>query len=210
VSAKTPAAVTFPKGQRAGILTQPSWLVAHSINSDNLPVQRGRFISESLLCRPVPDLPLTTVPVPPELPNSTFRERLRAHSELPQCAGCHALMDPLGFPFEQYDHVGRYRTTEGTRTVDTSGTLIGAGPADGAFSSPIELAQRLARSPVVETCFTRHAMRFWLGRVEGLADGCGLEAAQAAYARSGGDVTKMFVEILSSESFAYRTQVAHK
>jgi hypothetical protein len=205
VTVKTPMAVTLPSAERAGILTQPSFLVARSKTEANDPIRRGKFVNESLLCRKVPDLSLPEVPEPPDLPNSTLRERLAAHSQRPQCAGCHALMDPPGFAFEQYDHTGRYRTTETGKPVDASGMLTGAGAEDGRFANAVELAGRLARAAVVEDCFSRHALRYWLGRLETDADGCTIAAARAAYQKSGGDVLQLFAELLGSESFLYRT-----
>jgi hypothetical protein len=208
VPSKTPVAVTFPSAERAGILTHPSFLVALSHNEGNDVIKRGRFVNESLLCRKLPDLALPEVPSPPDLPNATLRERLKIHSEKPECAGCHSLMDPPGLSFEQYDHTGRYRTTEVGKPVDASGVLSGAGSEDGPFRNAVDMSARLARSPVVEDCFARHAMRYWLGRLEAEADGCTLAAARTAYQKSEGDVLQMFIELLASESFLYRTSAS--
>lgn len=93
VTSKTPVTVTFATGQRSGILTQPSFLSTFSTNDANQPIQRGKFISESLLCRPVPQLPIDVVPVLPDLgPNATLRDRLAVHSAIPRCSACHALI----------------------------------------------------------------------------------------------------------------------
>jgi hypothetical protein len=202
-----PVEAAFPDGQRAGILTQPSFLVAFSGNENNLPVHRGRFISENVLCQPVPDIPLTEIPPLPPMTNATMREKLAVHSEMPQCAACHSKMDPFGLALEQYDHTGRYRTTgEAGKRIDASSVLTGAGTTvDGPFSGPVELGQKLAQSGVVRQCFVLQSLRHWLGRDEQTADGCALKAADEAFSASGGDVVELFVSLLTSDAFLYRT-----
>jgi hypothetical protein len=98
----------FPKNQRAGMLTHPAWLVAHSGNFDNDPIRRGKWIREYLLADMVPDVPIGVDAKVPEDPHRTLRERLdiiRAE----ECWRCHKQMNPLGEPFESYDDFGRFR-----------------------------------------------------------------------------------------------------
>jgi hypothetical protein len=205
-AAAAPAPVDFPAGQRAGIMTQPAFLVAFSGTDNTLPVHRGRYLSENLLCSPVPDIPLTEIPPLPMLPNATAREKLAVHSTMPQCAACHAKMDFFGLALEQYDHTGRFRTVgEGGKTIDASGTLAGAGSEDGPFTGAVQLAGKLSRSPVVRQCFVLQAFRFWTGRDEVSTDGCALRAADEAFTASGGDVVELFTSLLTSDAFLYRT-----
>ena len=100
--------IEFPKGQRAGMLTHPAWLVAHSGNFDNDPIRRGKWIREQLLADMVPDIPIGVDARVPEDPHRTLRERLdivRAE----ECWRCHKQMNPLGEVFESYDDFGRFR-----------------------------------------------------------------------------------------------------
>jgi hypothetical protein len=202
--------VDFPAGQRFGILTQPSFLAALSHNESNDPIKRGRFVRESLLCQPVPEIPIGVVPVLPDLgPDATVRDKLVAHNQ-GTCATCHALMDPIGFVLEQYDHYGRYRITESGRPVDTTGTLanVGAGPGSIALSGPGDLARHLADSSQVRECFARHGFRFLFGRAEDAADDCAVAAAAEALARPEGDVVEALTALLASESFLHRARAA--
>ncbi|HEY0705448.1 MAG TPA: DUF1588 domain-containing protein [Polyangia bacterium] len=202
-----PAMTAFPAGQRAGLLTQPAFLVAFSGTDSTSPVHRGRFISETILCSPVPDFPLSQIPPLPAIANATAREKLKAHTEQPQCAACHKQMDVYGLALEQYDHVGRFRATgEGGKVIDASGVLEGAGAeVDGPFSGPAELFGKLSKSPVVRQCFVLQAFRFWMGRDEQKSDGCALKAADEAFSKSNGDVVELFSTILTSEAFLTRT-----
>lgn len=201
---RAPALGTFPANERAGILTQPSFLVAFSTNDANKPVQRGHFVSESLLCRPTPSLPIGMIPVIPDDANRTLREKLAQHSADPKCAACHKLMDPLGLAFEAYDSYGRFRTTEAGKPADGSGVLTDSGNQDGPFKTPVELANKLANSDVVEGCFVRHSFRYWMGRNEEEADSCTMAAALDAYRKGGGNYVAMVTRIFTSNSFVNR------
>ena len=100
--------ITMPAGTRAGILTQPSWLVAWSVNQDNHAILRGKWI-ERLLGNVVPDIPIT---VDAQLPGTgKLRERMAVTREA-YCWQCHKLMNDVGTPFENYDHFGRWRALE--------------------------------------------------------------------------------------------------
>ena len=136
-----------PKGQRLGILTHPSWLVSHSDAMDNHAILRGRWIRERLLGGGIPDVPITVDAMLPDEPHNTLRERMRVTKES-YCWTCHEKMDPLGLPFEMYNHAGLFRTTELEKPVDTTGEIIDSGdPAlDGKVGNAIEMIQKLAES----------------------------------------------------------------
>jgi hypothetical protein len=110
---------------------QPSWLVAWSTNFDNDPVRRGHWVRERLLGGNVPDLPIGVVAQVPDEPQEPFRHRLRV-TRAGSCWKCHNKMDELGLPFEQFDHFGRFRTTETVldpeatrKNVDKNGKPLG-------------------------------------------------------------------------------------
>lgn len=195
-----------PEGQRLGILTHPSWLVSHSDAMDNHAILRGRWIQERLLGGGVPDVPITVDAMLPDEPDKTLRERMRVTKEA-YCWSCHEKMDPLGLPFEMYNHAGLYRTTELGKPVDTTGEIIDSGdPAlDGRVANAIEMIEKLANSERVEQVFVRHAFRFWMGRNETLNDAPVLQAAHRAYRDSGGSMKALITSLVTSDAFLYRT-----
>src|SRR6185369_4586120 len=135
---------------RSGILTQPALLAILSHSDQTAPVIRGVFVRERFLCLDVPPPPPNLNPVPPKLdPSATTRERFRQHTEQPACSSCHALIDGVGFGFERYDQLGRYRATENGFDVDESGAVLFSGGAtlDGPFAGAGALASRIAKSP---------------------------------------------------------------
>jgi hypothetical protein len=180
--ASEPAYAPFPTGTRAGFLTEPAWLVAHSEPERNNPVSRGKFIRVELLCGVVPPIPIEVdVMAVPDEPTQPLKQILTVHRTDPSCAGCHALMDPLGLTFERFDHVGRYRDQEFGLPIDATGELTGSGNQDGAVVDALELAQRLAASTTVEQCFSKQAYQFFAGYDPTSADGCALTQIHGAF-----------------------------
>jgi hypothetical protein len=195
----------FPANQRMGVLTHPAWLVAHSGNFDNDPIRRGHWIRYKLLGGNVPDIPINVDAKLPEDKTMTLRQRMHVTHE-DECYKCHSKMNPLGLPFEQFDHFGRFRFSELKKPVDTSSVLTNTGVAgiDGSVKSPFELIERLAASPHVGQVFVRHAFRFYLGRNETLGDAKTLQDADAAYVASDGSMKALVLSLLTSDSFFYR------
>ncbi len=197
--------------ERIGILMHPAWLIAHSLNLDNDPIRRGKWIRERLLADTVPELPITVDARIPEDPDKTLRERFSVTREQ-ECWRCHIKMNPLGMPFELFDDFGRHRSQEKlpaegqTRPVNTTGILEGTGNSDldGDVNDPMELMHRLAKSERVRQAFVRHAFRYWMGRNERLSDSQSLIQADTAYVTSGGSFRALVISLLTSDSFLYR------
>jgi len=197
---------TAPEGQRLGILTHPSWLVSHSDAMDNHAIHRGIWVRKRLLGGGIPDVPITVDAQLPDEPDSTLRERMRV-TRAEYCWSCHDKMDPLGLPFEMYNHAGLYRTTELDKPVDTTGEIIDSGDPelDGPVENAIDMIERLAASERVEQVFVRHAFRFWMGRNETLHDAPILQEAHRAYRDSGGSMKALITSLVTSDAFLYRT-----
>jgi hypothetical protein len=216
----------FAMEHRKGVLTHPSWLIAHSHNFHTDPIRRGRWIREKLLAGLVPDVPITVDAQVPEDHHKTFRERVELVTQAQECWKCHRQMNPLGLPFEMYDDFGRYRTEESleapenviqagpgneadiykTAPVVTTGALKGTGDSalDGEVGGALELIDRLAQSDRVRQSIIRYAFRYYMGRNEMLSDAQTLFEADQAYLKSGGSFKAVIVSLLTSDSFMYR------
>jgi hypothetical protein len=141
----------------------------------------------------------------PDEQNTTLRSRMRVTRET-YCWTCHEKMDPLGLPFEMYNHAGLLRTTELGKPVDTSGAIIDSGDPklDGPVTNALDLIKRLSESERVEQVFVRHAFRYWMGRNETLNDAPVLQEAHRAYRESGGSMKELIVSLVTSDAFLYR------
>src|SRR5262249_2881357 len=119
--------ITFgDDGLRGGLLRQGSILTVTAYATRTSPVIRGKWILANVLGVPPPPPPAV---VPALKENSeggqpeTMREKMAQHRANPACAGCHNLMDPIGFALENYDAVGRWRTMDANKAIDNAGSL---------------------------------------------------------------------------------------
>ncbi|MCK6552659.1 DUF1592 domain-containing protein, partial [Myxococcota bacterium] len=148
----------------SGILTHGSLLTTHARASSTSPVHRGKVVRERLLCQPLPPPPPGIVVQPPPLdPTLTTRERYAAHGSVAACVGCHRVMDPIGFAFEHWDGIGRFRADEGGHVIDARGEIVSSRATDGTFDGTAELGRRLAASPEVSSCLAEEWARFAWG-----------------------------------------------
>jgi len=149
---------------RRGLLGQASILTVTSYAARTSPVQRGKWILTNILGSP----PLPPPPNVPELKENadngkphSLRERMEAHRGNPVCAGCHKVMDPIGFALENFDAVGHWRTSDDGARIDPSGTLFNGARVDG----PTALRQTLvARPEVFVGVLTEKLLTYALGR----------------------------------------------
>jgi hypothetical protein len=133
-----------PGSERGGVLRHASILTVTSYATRTSPVIRGKWVLENLLGTPPPPAP----PNVPALADNTVdatlpvRERLAKHRANAACASCHNLMDPPGFALENFDAVGRWRTTEEGKSVDVSGGLPDGSQFNGAAGLEAGLLKR--------------------------------------------------------------------
>jgi hypothetical protein len=196
--------VTLDAAQRAGALTLGTLLTVNAHSNQTSPVHRGKLVRERFLCANIPPPPADVMIKAPEpSPTATTRQRFAEHSANPSCKGCHDLMDPIGFGFENYDGMGRYRTNENQAPVDAAGALIGT-DVDGAFNGVPQLAAKLAQSQEVAGCYATQWFRFAYGRGEGDADACSLGTLRTRLQASGGNIKELLVALTQTDAFLYR------
>ncbi len=156
-----------------GLLTQGSLLTTHALPTTSSPIHRGLLVRERLLCQHLPPPPVNLdISPPPVDPELSTRARYAQHSDDPACSGCHALIDPIGFAFEHFDGIGRWRQDDGMHAIDASGEIVGSGATDGRFDGVEELAALLAVSPEVEACYAEQWLRFGFGGTDELPAEC--------------------------------------
>jgi hypothetical protein len=198
--------VDLDPSRYSGFMTQPGLMALLAKRDRSSPIHRGKFVRETILCQ-VPPPPPDNVPEPPSVDESqTTREQFAEHSENAVCAGCHALMDPIGFGFEHFDGIGRYRASEWGLEIDAAGELR-ATDVDGAFSGAIELAQLLASSDQVKACVESQWFRFGYGRFETEEDECSIDEIHAAFAASNYDIKELIIALTLTDAFRYRHAV---
>ncbi len=214
--------VDFPENaERAGLIGQALFLTLSSKPEDTAPTGRGLFVREQFLCQQVPPPPPgvdTNLPPVEQSKPVTNRERLALHTTNKMCAGCHNLIDPIGFGLEKFDAIGmrretqkllfsagrsadgeRGKTTEINLELNTKGWI--AGIPDSEFSSPRALGEILAKTPQCQACVVKQVFRYMAGRMDTPADRPVLTTALEEFRKSGYRFKELMVTLVRSTEF---------
>ncbi|MBA3698481.1 MAG: DUF1592 domain-containing protein [Planctomycetes bacterium] len=190
--------------RRGGVLTLGALLVANSHPERTSPTRRGLWVLEEVLGKPPP-------PPPPDIPQLQFvkqnhpdasdRRVLEIHRERPQCAGCHRVMDPIGFGLENFDQQGRWREKAGKDQVDASGEL----PGKKKFNGPGELKAIIAEhSDELAAVLTERMLTYALGRALHYYDDPVIDHIVERSKADGGRFDTIVVETALSLPFRHR------
>lgn len=151
--------------RRGGIFTQPSVMTATANGVDTSPVVRGVWVLENILGTPPSPPPPDVEPLAPDLRGTkTIREQIALHRQQESCSGCHSKIDPMGFAFENFDPIGRWRETypENRKKIDASATL-----SNGQELADIVAFKKflLARQQQITRCLCEKLLTYASGRV---------------------------------------------
>jgi hypothetical protein len=213
--------VDLNTSQRLGLLTLGGITAGNTISDIPSPVKRGGFVINNLMCKNITVPTGLAIKPPDPYSGKTARIRFGLHESQPVCASCHKLIDPLGFPFENYDAVGLYRTSEHwvdpntqmayDTPIDSSGGVLGV---SGTAQNGIELVKLLATSPDIGACFAQNWMVFGYGRSLSLdtsagttppPDACNKQTVLQQFAKTGFKVKDLLLAMTQSDGFLYRS-----
>jgi hypothetical protein len=196
------AKVSFGDAPRLGLMTQASVLTASAKVNGTSPPKRGKWVLGQLLCsEPPPPPPNIPALVEEAVPTGSVRQKFEEHEKNTGCSGCHALMDPIGFAFENYDAIGAYRTVDDNGfDVDSSGVF----PDGRTFSNAVELASDIASDPEFASCLTQRLFVYATGRRDTDADACALSDVLAAASEHGTTLGALVTALAESAPFTER------
>jgi mono/diheme cytochrome c family protein len=197
--------ITVSDDARRGLLGKAGILTVTSYPNRTSPVFRGKWLLENVLGAPPP-------PPPPNVPalqeNAagaqalSMRQRMEQHRSNPACATCHKIMDPLGFALENFDAIGRWRTTDAGRAIDASGVLADGSKIDGAASLRAALLSR--REEFVTTAAGK-LLTYALGRGVEYYDAPALRLIVRSAAGDDYRWSALIAGIVKSAPFQYRS-----
>ncbi|HJT86461.1 MAG TPA: DUF1592 domain-containing protein, partial [Bryobacteraceae bacterium] len=202
--------VKIPDPNRRGLLGQGSILAMTSVATRTSPVFRGKYVLTTFLDTPPP-------PPPPNVPTldesnkaasaipKTVRAQLELHRKNQPCAGCHRVIDPVGFALENFDSVGRWRNTGADGApLDVAGTL-----ADGSqVNGPAALRQAiLSRPDAFVTVVTTKMLTYALGRGLEPADMPVVRRIVKKAAQNNYRLSSIVMGIIESAPFQMRTKL---
>ncbi len=123
-----------PEVNRGGLLTTAAVLTMNSTGVESNPLKRGVWLLERILNDPPPPPPPNVPQVDltdPRILKMTPKERMADHRNQAACRSCHAKIDPWGISLENFDAIGRFRTTLQDQPVDATAVLHNKQPLDG-------------------------------------------------------------------------------
>lgn len=215
--------IKYPAGStRAGVLGHASFLTLTGNPNDTSPTARGLFVREHFLCQTVPPPPPgvdTTLPAVTAEKPMTNKDRLDVHLTNKSCAGCHSLIDPIGFGLEGFDNIGRAREKVTLRIaqdrdavtnqqrppkefelpLDTSGKIQGIPNSD--FVGAKALGAILASDETCQKCVVKLVFRYAVGRHEAEPDLPHLDSVYDVFRKSGFHFREMILALVTSRPF---------
>jgi hypothetical protein len=201
--------VSYDGTGRAGILGHGSLLAAFSKFEDTSPTQRGILVRTRFMCEEVPRPPPNVdADQPPQgaMDAVCKYERYAEHrDQSSSCAGCHSLVDPIGFGLENYDVAGRYREHDDGLpecVIEGSGEIVGV----GAFSGPGELSRLLVDNDYVDACAVEQFLTFALGRPTSSYEAQLLQEMVESFRAGDHDFKTFMVDFIASDRFARRAE----
>ena len=207
-SASLQRSLLRPEDHRGGLLTHASILSLTSDGTRHRPVHRGVWVSEAIFGRTPPPPPPNVeplAPTPSNQPKATIRMQLEAHATHATCASCHQKIDPLGFAFDNFDAIGRWRTTEQVAggkgddpTVNASGRLPDGRTYQGSDEFKHLLAQDLDR---FAEAFVEQLATYSLRRVMTIDDAAQIKAITQASKRDDYKLRTVIENLVLSDLF---------
>ncbi|MEC7985006.1 MAG: DUF1588 domain-containing protein, partial [Myxococcota bacterium] len=190
-----------------GLLTQGAMLTVHALPTTSSPIHRGVLVRERFLCQELPPPPANLDTSPPAMDDSmSTRERYDIHSTDPACSSCHNLIDPIGFGFENYDGIGRWRDVDGEHEVDASGEVQNIDDGDQPFEGVFELSSILAESDQVGQCYVQQWFTYGFGQGDMEEEDlyCAVEAASEYYRSEGATLQAPLLGLIQIDRFFQR------
>ncbi len=190
----------------AGVLSLGAVSFANAGTSHPSPIKRGVMVREHFLCSPIPPPPpnIKQEIAPREGNILTNRQAYEATTNRAECIGCHRLFNPLGYAFEAFDELGRYRENDGGEPLDLSGSVPETREGDLSFKNLADLATQMATLDQVTECFALNGFRFVAGRLESKGDYCHVRDIHQRFMAANGDLKVLALELVTSDAFAYR------
>ncbi len=191
---------------RGGVLTHGSVLTVTSNPTRTSPVKRGKWVLDNLLGTPPPPPPEGVEALGGEGVTgrpTTLRQRMERHRADPNCASCHARMDPFGFALEEFDAVGARRSADDGAPIDASAKL----PGGETFEGPSGLrALLMARRQSFARCLAEKLLTYALGRGIGPADRCSVDEIVRGLERGDGRSSALILAVVESPPFQRRSR----
>jgi hypothetical protein len=155
--------VAMPTERAAGVLSHPFVQAYYAYHDSGSPIHRGVFLARRVLGRSLRPPIDAIIPASEETdPGLTTRQRVAKQTSGAMCQSCHRIINPLGFAFENYDAIGRFRAEENGKPIDAAGAYVTSLGDQVEFNSSKELGDFLAASPEVHQAIVKQLFQFFV------------------------------------------------
>jgi len=190
---------------RAGVVTHPLVLSNYAYSQASSPIHRGVFLARGVLGRFLMPPPEASAPFAPDAhPGMTNRERTALQTSPQACMTCHDLINPLGFPLENFDAVGRFRTEELNKPIDATGGYEPPSGGEVEFQGPLDLTKFLASSDEVSTAFAQQLFHYLVKQPVNAFGADELPNVVRSFKDRDYNIRKLAVQIMAASSLTPR------
>ncbi len=193
--------VRLDDGRRGGVICHPYLLSVFSYSKATSPIHRGVFLARNMLGNVLKPPQEAIAPLAPEQhPDLTTRERVALQTKAVACQTCHTMINPLGFALEDFDALGRHRTTEpaasGDKPVDAAGSYLPREGPEAEFRGGRELAAYLATSRDAQEAFVQNVFHALVKQPLRAWGPDALQNLHTSFAQAGFDIRRLLVDIM--------------
>jgi hypothetical protein len=153
--------IVFAPQRRAGVLTHPYLLTAFAYHNNTSPIHRGVFLTRNIVGRELKPPPIAVAFKDAEFsPDLTMRDKITQLTRDQACMSCHSIINPLGFAMENFDAVGRWRTSENNKPVDTKSEYTTVDGRTLEIQSARDIASYAASSEPAQRAFVTQLFQY--------------------------------------------------
>ena len=186
----------LPDQNRSGVLTHPYLLSAFAYHNQTSPIHRGVFLTKNIVGRGLNSPPDAVAFKDDEFDeNLTMREKVTQLTSSKTCMSCHSIINPLGFALENYDAVGRWRTTENEKPVNTVSEYVSRDGEKMQVRSAEDVAEFAISSPGAQRSFVAQLFHHVVKQDPLAYDRGLLESLREKFVAEDFNIQRLFAEI---------------
>jgi hypothetical protein len=188
--------VTYDPKQRAGVVTHPYLLAAMASSKQTSPIHRGVFLTRNIVGMALKPPPMAvTFDESHFNPKLTMREKITELTGNNNCMSCHGVINPLGFSLENFDAIGRWRTKDNNKPVNSVSEFSDNEGKTVHLSGPRDIVNYVADNPSGHRAFIRHLFEHTVKQQITAYGPRTMDDLQRSFSGAGCNIRKLLAEI---------------
>jgi hypothetical protein len=188
--------VSFDPKQRAGVVTHPYLLASFAYTRTTSPIHRGVFLTRNIVGLSLKSPPMAVAFEESHFkPGLTMREKVTELTRDGTCMSCHSLINPLGFSLENFDAIGRWRTKDQNKPVNSTSDFPINDDQKIRLTGPRDIVNHVVQAPDGHRAFIRHLFHHTVKQPTAAYGQSTLNDLQKTFAQSDFHIQKLLAEI---------------